>query len=333
MARRFAILVCLALMLSAPALADGGFTIDVDALDMGRLNSDAYVAANLSSSEPGLRVTKTVSASSEVACTVRLTITQMDTQTLIFDRDYGYVAGLFDSGVIYLPNGGGRTIPYLVTLYAGEYVYAMPYMQLQPRLSHNGACTYGVRLRDLDPSLGSDWLMGTMINLPALSARGSRTVDICASNSYVIGQATLEMNGSSLRVNLAFATGANVDVNQLSLYVITDCAAYANGHGAPSYGVGQWVDVSGCDTALIYLPMQLSYDPAGLPTFTYNLQDAALQEQLRLWQQATRSTHAPSQPDGGWQDDSGWDDGWNDGGWDNNTGWDDGWNSTSDGWM
>lgn len=123
--------LCLSL-LSAAALAEDSFTIDIDLLDMDRLNSDDYVARELSSSAQGVRVVKYISDSSELAAPVRLTLTQMDTGNLLFDKDYGFAAHTFDSGVIYLPYTGERTTPYLVTLSVGNYTYAMPFMH-QPR--------------------------------------------------------------------------------------------------------------------------------------------------------------------------------------------------------
>ena len=124
---------------SVPSLAEDCFTIDVDALDMNSLNSDEYVAQYLSASAQGVRVRKYISDSSELAAPVRLTLMQMDSQTLLFDKDYGLQSGTFDSGVIYLPYVADRTIPYLVTLTVGDYVYAMPFMHQQARLVANNA--------------------------------------------------------------------------------------------------------------------------------------------------------------------------------------------------
>lgn len=361
-----AALLCLALLFGhIPSVrAEDCFTINVDTLDMDSLNSDEYVALNLSAQTQGIRVQKYISDSSELAVPVRLTLTQMDSGTLLFDKDYGYQSGTFDSGVIYLPYVDNRTIPYLVTLYVADYVFAMPFMHLQPRLMYNGACTYGVRLRDLDSSLSADWLMGTMVDLTALRSEGYRVVDVCASNYSIIGQATIQIQGDSLCVQLSFVPSANVEVNYLSLYVITDCAGMTTADVSrmpqPARSAGEWIDVSGATSALIYMPMQVSYDSAGLSTFGYDLSSGDLQAQIALWQ-ANRSggavyvepTPMPETDDGsqwsgggiedggtGWDGSSagdgstGWDDnvGWDDGsGWSDNTGWiDDSGNST--GW-
>jgi len=318
----------LCLLLLPSALADDCFTIDVDALDLGRLNSDDYVAQALSAGSQGVRVRKYISSSSEIAASVRLTLMRMDSRTLLFDKDYGYQSGVFDSGVIYLPYLSDSTAPYLITLYVGDYVYAIPFMHQQRRLESNGACTVGVRLRDLDPAQSADWLMGTMVDLAQLRRIGSCTVELCASNSYVIGSATISLIGSRLNVQLHFSDSADVVLEEAALYVLTDGQYLSN---ADSRQLNESVDVSGAQSALIYLPMQVSYDPAGLPSFTYDLDDAHSQQ--RLWSDTRTSrsggssggsrTYAePSYDASGWDDgwSSGWDDGWSDG-------WDDGWSS------
>lgn len=315
-----ALLLCLMLWIPS-ALGEDCFTIDVDALDMDRLNSDDYVSLALSASAQGVRIRKYISQSSEVAAAVRLTLTQMDTRTLLFDKNYGYQSGTFDSGVIYLPYASGGTIPYLVTLYVGDYVYALPFMHLQRRMESNSACTAGVRLRDLDPAQSSDWLMGTMVDLDDLRREGSLTVDICASNSYVIGTASIYLHGSELDVDLHFSAAADVVLEDASLYVVTDGRVLADAH---AYDVDDLINVAGANHALIYLPMELSYHPAGLPVFRYDQESALTQRQL--WNEVHASSAGSRPKTGSTADDALWDDGWSSG-WDD--GWDDGW---SDGW-
>ncbi len=310
-----ALLLCLMLWIPC-ALGEDCFTIDVDMLDLDRLNSDDYVSAALSASTQGVRIRKHISQSSEIACAVRLTLTQMDTGTLLFDKNYGYQSGVFDSGVIYLPYVSGDTIPYLVTLYAGDYVYALPFMHLQRRMEANGACTAGVRLRDLDPTQGSDWLMGTMVDLAELRRLGGITVDICASNRSVIGAADIHLTGNDLRVSLRFSPAADVELTDASLYVITDSRTLS---GTPARSVTEPADVSGAAYALVYVPMEVSYDPAGLPAFRYDREGARSDQQL--WKELHPSAGSSS-ADSGSSSASDWEDGWTDG-------WDDGW---SDGW-
>lgn len=62
--------------------------------------------------------------------------------------------------------------------------------------------------------------------------------------------------------------------------------------------------MTGASTALLYLPMQVSYDPSGLPALSYDLGSASTQEQLNLWQQNLSGAAEPSDtfvPDTDWQ--------------------------------
>lgn len=332
---QWAALAAALLCLCVPALAEEVFTINVDTLDMDSLQSDAYVAQYLSANTQGVRVSKFLCGADEAAVPVRLTLMQMDSHTLLLDKDYGAQCGVFDSGVIYLPYVGDRTIPYLVTLYVGDRVYAMPFMHLQPRLWDNGACLRGVKLRDLDPTLPGDWMMGRVVDLAALAQTGSLSVDLCASNRYLIGTATIRMQGGCVSVTPHYNEAANVQPARESLYVIRQGAPLSAIYG-PAYGMGEWVDVSGADSALLYLDLRLSYDPAGLPTYQYALAD----DQLALWQRSREAAQneewnaAPNSgqwDESGWADDSSWANGWVD-----NGGWTDGWvdnGSWNDGWV
>ena len=170
-------------------------------------------------------------------------------------------------------------------------------------------------------------------------------MDLCASNRYVIGQATLSMQGSSLCVSVSFNSQANVTVQSQSVWVVTNCADFAAGVQPPSHQPGDWVDVSGASSALVVLSLQVDYDPAGLPAFHYDLSSSQLQSQLSLWEQnraGGQSTGSWSDgstdsftfaEDIGWIDNSGWvdDDGW----YDDGTGWvdDDGWYDDGSGWV
>lgn len=68
------------------ANAEACFTLNVDILNMDMLNNNDYVAQHLSAQAQGIRVQKVISGSSELAQAVRLTLTQMDTQTLCLTR-------------------------------------------------------------------------------------------------------------------------------------------------------------------------------------------------------------------------------------------------------
>lgn len=283
------VLVCLALI-GSTALAEDCFVIDVDALDLSRLNSNDYVAEHLTAPAEGVRVRKYISDSNELAAQVRLTITQAETGTLVFDKYYGYVSGTFDSGAVYLPYVDNNTIPYLITLNVESWTYAMPFMRRQPRLEYNSACTYGVRLRDYDPALTGNWVMGTMLDLDELRRTGGATIPLCASNLYTAGRAMVSVAGDALTVRLEWNADANVEVHAVSVFLTGDVSALTTDNpaaiGLPAWAVGQSIDIAGLSTALLYVPVSLSYDPAGLSRFAYDLGSADLSRQLALWNRA-----------------------------------------------
>ncbi len=300
MLRALSVVLSVLLLFSAlPALAEECFVMDFDALDMARLHDADYLAQCLTSPARGLRVRKYISDSDELAARVRLTVTQADDGSLISDKDYGYQSGVFDSDTVYLPYVDNRTIPYIVTLYIEDWVYAAPFLCSQPRLNNNGGCLWGVRMRDYDASLTSDWQMGAMLDLDAMRAQGGvRSLPICASNLYVVGQATIWLDGDALTVSLAFDEGARVELHSAAVYCVRDVSALTTADPrsmpGPAYAPGDRADVSGARTVLLYVPMTLSYDPQGLPELSYDLGDPELQRELDLWRQA-RAGSEPEQ--------------------------------------
>ena len=284
------------------ARAEGVFTIDVDALDMNSLRDGAYIEQNLAACAQGVRVVKRVSDNSEIAAAVRLTIIEAETGALILDKNYGYQSERFDSGALYLPYVDNRAIPYIITLYAGDWVYAMPFIRLQARLERNGACLYGARMRDLGAGARADWLMGTPLDLEALRAQGAMTLPLCASNLYVVGQATISLSGDQLTLSLAFVPGANVEVHACTVYCALDASsvssADARGMDAPAFTAGQPIDVAGARYALLYVPMSISYDSSGLGVFSYDpTTDGSLRSQLELFARWQAEAEAPPDSD------------------------------------
>jgi hypothetical protein len=287
---RFRALLCLVLCFTAlclPVLAEDCFTINMDSLDMSQLNNDAYVTANLSAQTQGVRIMKTISDSNELAASVRLTIQESETNSVIFDKNYGYVGGTFDSGDIYLPYVGNDTIPYQITLSVESDVYSVPFMRLQPRLNNNSGCTCGLRMKEFNPSLTDGWLMGTMLDLNALRSQGTQTISLCASNLYIVGQANVSVNGDQLTVNLSFNSDADVELGKCAVYVIGAVSNLTSADpaaaGQTAYAPGDAISIANLSTALLYVPFTLSYNPAGLEAFTYGECGVSLNGQQSLW--------------------------------------------------
>ena len=314
MMRILSVLLCLILLFS-PVCAYGEecFVIDVDSIDMTRVQENDYVQSVLAAPAQAISVCKYISQSDEQAAPVRLTLTRAEDGMVVFDKNYGYVGGEFDSGVLYLPYVDSRTIPYIVTLTIGDWVYALPFFCQQLRLTRNGACTYGVRMRDYDASLTSDWMMGTMLDLDALRASGGQSVSVCASNAYVVGDAQLQVADDCLWVNLSLYDSAAATLQYASVYCVTDVSqlttAEPNAITLPAYGLNQPIPLNGATSCLLYVPMILDYDPSGLSGFSYDLGSSELQYQLTLWQSNQNampdlSTDQPyTEQDNAWYDD------------------------------
>lgn len=267
------------------ASAQDGFTIDIDALDMNSVGDASYIAQHLTAPTQEIRVQKAISDSNELAARVRLTIEQTETSTVIFDKNYGYVSGEFDSGYLYLPYVDNNVIPYLVTLTIEDWTYAVPFMQSQPRLQNNGGCTYGLRMRDY--GLSNSWVMGTMLDLDTLRNQGGTSIPLCASNLYIVGQAAVSVSGDSLSVSLSFTPAADVSISSLNVYLIGNVSALStvdsSAIGQPAYGEGQSISIAGMSTALLYLPFTLSYNPTGLPETADIDTSSLLGNQQALW--------------------------------------------------
>lgn len=289
LAKLLCLLICLLmcqLLVPLASVAEECYTIDVDALDMTRLQDNDYVYQHLAAQTQGIRLRKYISDSTELAAPVRLSIVQAETDTVIYDRNYGDVSGTFDSGTIYLPYVDHNVIPYLITLNIGDWTYAMPFMHLQPRLTDNGACTWGVQLGDLDASMANSWLMGTMLDLDLLRTQGAAMYPIVASNLYIIGQATVSITADQLTVNLAFSENAQVKVSACAVYLAGDVSRLGGQRPdevCTAYAPGQAIAVAGLSSALLYVPMTLSYDASSLNEFTYHVDDVALSAQIALW--------------------------------------------------
>ena len=286
--------------LTYPAYAAEYFTLDMDNLDMNSLNNDEYVAQHLSADTPGLCVQKYISDSNELAVPVRLTVTRMDTKELVYDKNYGNLGGTFNSGILYLSYAGNYTVPYLITLYISDWVFAVPFMHTEPRLEYNSACTYGVPMQEFNAYLTDDWLMGTMIDLDELRQSGSMSIPVFASNAYVIGEAKVSLWEEALTVTLAFYANAQVELYECNLYCIQNVGALTTADpyaiNEPSYGIGQAIPVDGASTMLLYIPMFISYNSAGMSPLYYDGNHWQAQQQKELWNRNLAQVRQPVQP-------------------------------------
>ncbi len=289
------VLLLVVLTVIPAALAADAFVIQVDKLDMNRLNDSAYISENLSAATQYIRL----SCAMEGAAQVRLQVVRQDTGSVVMDKNYGQVSGTFRSGDIYLKFSGSSTIPYTITLTAGDKTYAFPFYRKLMVLKNNTACTFGVRIKNLDKGLTDAWTMATPLDLEEIAALpgGVKRIDLCASNMYVIGTVTVRVRDGALRVSMQLAEDENGDessfeISEQHLFLITSPSDWNSldprrlAEQEYKIGVDILLEESLPDTkyVVMYLPVKLSYDPNGLHRFSYNLKEnPELVRQLEIW--------------------------------------------------
>ena len=289
------ILLLAALAVFPAALAQDAFLIQVDQLDMGRLNDSEYVNEELSAPTQYIRVNCALNGTKQV----RLQVIQADSGSIVMDKNYGQVSGTFQSGEIYLKYTGSSTVAYTITLTAGDTTYTFPFYRKLVMLKNNTACTFGVRIKNLDRGLTDAWTMATPLDLEEIAALpgGVKRIDLCASNMYIIGTVSVRVRDGALRVSMQLNEDENAgessfEISEQHLFLITSPADWNSIDprrlAEQEFEIG--VDISLEDSlpnvkyAVLYMPIKLSYDPNGLNRFSYNLQeDPELIRELEIW--------------------------------------------------
>lgn len=289
------VLMLVALAVIPGALAQDAFVIQVDKLDMSRLNDSAYVGEKLSAATQYIHVDCVLEGSKQV----RLQVVRSDTGSVVIDKNYGQVSGTFRSGDILLKFSGSSTIPYTITLTAGDKTYTFPFYRKLVTLKNNTACTFGVRIKSLDKGLTDAWTMATPLDLTEIAALpgGVKRIDLCASNMYIIGSVAVRIRDGVLRVSMQLDEDENTDessfeISDQHLFLITSPSDWNSVDpkrlSEQEYEIG--VDISLKDSlpdtkyVVMYLPIKLSYDPNGLNRFSYNPQEnTELQHELEIW--------------------------------------------------
>jgi len=289
------VMLLLSLAIIPVALAQEAFVIQVDKLDMSRLNDNEYVDENLSAATQYIRINCVLDGSKQV----RLAVVRTDTNSVLMDKNYGQVSGTFRSGDIYLKFSGSSTKPYTITLTVGDKTYTFPFYRKLVKLKNNTACTFGVRIKNLDKGLTDAWTMATPLDLEENAALpgGVKRIDLCASNMYIIGTVSVRVRDGALRVSMQFAEESDAEeskfeVSEQHLFLITSPSDWNSIDPKrleeKEYEIG--VDILLKDSlpdtkfVVLYLPVKLSYDPNGLSRFGYNLhEDTELIRELEIW--------------------------------------------------
>ena len=277
------------------ASAQEVFVIQVDKLDMSRLNDSAYVKEHLSAATQYIRIACALEGTKQV----RLKVVQKDTGSVVMDKNYGQVSGTFRSGDIYLKFSGSSTIPYTITLTAGNDTYTFPFHRKLVTLKNNTACTFGVRIKSLDKGLTDAWTMATPLDLEEIAALpgGVKRIDLCASNMYIIGTVTVRVRDGALRVSMQLLEDENeeessFEIAEQHLFLIASPSEWNSVDPRrlveQEYEIGTDIlleeSLPGTRYVVMYLPVKLSYDPNGLHRFSYNPQeDPELIRELEIW--------------------------------------------------
>ena len=225
---------------------------------------------------------------------MRLNVARADTSSVVVDKDYGMVHGNFRSDDIYLKYSGSGTVPYTITLTVGEETISFPFYRRLMLLKNNTACTFGVRIKTLDSSLTDAWTMATPLDLTEIAALpgGTKRIDLCASNMYVIGTVSVRVREGALRVSMQLTEGTGYEISDQHLYLITSPSQWDSVDpkqtSLAEYETG--VDIPLADNlpdaryVVLYLPVKLTYDPNGLERFSYDPEkNPELVRELEIW--------------------------------------------------
>ncbi len=290
------LLVLLAsILIVSAASADGTFVIQVDKLDMSKLNDTDYVNEYLSAATQYIRINYALNGTKQV----QLKVVQTSSGNVVLDKNYGQKSGTFRSEDIYLKFSSSSTIQYTVFLTVGQDTYTVPFYRRLMVLKNNTACTFGVRIKQLNKRLTDAWPMATPLDLTEIAALpgGIKRIDLCASNMYVIGTVTVRVRDDKLRISLQLMEDEDADersfqIAEQHLFLITSPSEWNSLDpqrlAENAYEIGVDIDLTeslpNVQYVVLYLPVKLTYDPNGLSRFEYNQKEnPELIRQLEIW--------------------------------------------------
>lgn len=283
--KRVLMLLLAALVLAlniGPAYAGEVFSVSEAVFASPNVWDASYRAANLTTSASYVNFSCALPCESAVS----LSITQADTGSLVYSRDYGIVSGTFRSEDIYLKLESSATT-YQVQLNCGELSYTFPIDRVMARLQGNAACSAGYPLSAIN---GQDvWQTVTLLDLNALEG-SSATYDLYASNRYVLGSVTFSVSGGAVCASISLNPNAEVSVDSATVYVASTALEAATlgkkGCTAASGGLDSYISGSGTGLAAVYVQLSVSFQPEGLPEGISSVWSG----QDQLWQRMLQET-------------------------------------------
>lgn len=283
--KRVLMLLLAALVLAlniGPAYAGEVFSVSEAIFASPNVWDASYRAANLTTSASYVNFSCALPCESATS----LSITQADTGSLVYSRDYGVVSGTFRSEDIYLKLESSATT-YQVQLTCGEQTYTFPIDRVMARLEGNAACSAGYPLSAIN---GQDvWQTVTLLDLNALEG-SSATYDLYASNRYVLGSVTFSVSGGAVCASVSTNSAAEVSVDSATVYVASTALEAATlgkkGCTAASGGLDSYISGSGTGLAAVYVKLSVSFQPDGLPEGISSVWSG----QDQLWQRMLQET-------------------------------------------
>jgi hypothetical protein len=264
-------LVCTLGLLCCAAGPASAVTLDVSAIE-GAALSDTYIQEHLTFAQEYLSVRYDLGIREE---RVTLSVLSDPDATVVFRKDYGVVSGVFISDEIYLSYPAQGPGVYQVTLTAGDNAIVFPFRRKLLRLTGNTACSGGVRFADMASRFAGETAMGTAVSL---QRDNTVSVPLVASGMYVAGQVHVSVREGSLTVTCAVDGKAAASVRDTHIYLLTDLGELADLSERflrllPSCESGYPVDIAsrlnGADVVIVYVKMELDYDPNALERFVY----------------------------------------------------------------
>jgi hypothetical protein len=288
---RLVLLLAVLVIVPAALAAQDVFVIQTDKLDMAKLTDDDYIHDNLSAATQYIRIDCALGGSKQVS----LKVVRADTGDVVLDKNYGQVSGSFKSGEIYLKYSGSTTIKYNITLTAGNTTYEFPFYRRLMALKNNTACTFGVRIKQLNSHLTDAWTMATPLDLTEIAALpgGVKRINLCASNMYIIGSVSVRVRDGILRVSMQLdGESDSYVINDQNLFLITSPSDWDSVDPKRltehEFEIGTDIvlqdSLKDVQYVVLYLPVKLTYEPNGMSRFGYDLQnDPELIRETEIW--------------------------------------------------
>ncbi|MBQ8536307.1 MAG: hypothetical protein IJ461_02745 [Clostridia bacterium] len=267
------------------AAAEEVFVIPANEVQFSRLEDGDYLNSALTAATQYIQITCDLGDQNQE---VTLSVHRQTDGKVVHQKNYGVRSGKFRSDEIYLKYSGSETVKYTITLQAGAQQWQFPFYRKLMALSHNTACSYGVRIREAAPGVTKSWPMATVVDLRG----GSHSVPLCASNQYIIGTVNISVSADSLSVQVTPRENIDLTIHNQRVYAITDPGTLTSLDGSAlggqvSFKPGQKISISkdlgGSQYVILYLAMEVSYDPNGLESFSYD--PGSVSDQLSMWRQ------------------------------------------------